>query len=178
MHTALNHSSIVIASKARQSRVSLPSSGLPRHFVPRNDGWVEVCAIKTLIDLSPLFLCAASLLALVGCAPLASAKHMPIVKADAPALCDEMALARWSITLYFGHGIPGSSGADVYIPDAFEVAQKIVDDCKRGEAIYALATDGVSKLAIKNHNLSKPQIACIRAMERPGLFLSDKGTKE
>jgi hypothetical protein len=127
---------------------------------------------------SSLILGAASIFALGGCAPLAKAKNMPIVKADKPALYDELALARWSITLYSGHGIPGSPGDDIYIPDAFEVAQKIVDDCKLGKAFYALATDGVSKLAIKNHNLSTPQIACIRAAERPGLFLSDKGAKQ
>jgi hypothetical protein len=133
---------------------------------------------KCTDTLSSLMLGAASFMALVACAPLASAKHIPIVKADTPTLYDEAALARWSITIYSGHGIPGSPGADVYIPDAFEVAQKIVDDCKLGKAIYAFATDGVSKLAIQNHNLSKPQIACISAMERPGLFLSDKGIKE
>jgi hypothetical protein len=124
---------------------------------------------------SILIIGAASVFALVGCAPLARAEHTPIVKADTPALYDEAGLARWSIVLYSGRGIPGAPGDEQYIPNAFEVSQKIVDDCKLGKTIYALGTDGVSTLFIKKHQLSEKQIACIRAAERPGIFLRDKG---
>jgi hypothetical protein len=139
----------------------------------------KVAGIATVLRAfhAVLMISAASAFTLLGCASMAKPKDAPIVKANTAEQYDQAGLARWSITLYSGHGIPGSPGADVYIPNAIEVAQKIVDDCKLGDAIYAEATDGVSILSIKNHDLSKQKIACIRAAERPGLFLNDKGAE-
>jgi hypothetical protein len=178
MYKRTNLSSIIIASQAQQSSAFPHLSGLPRHFVPRNDGRGGAGSINANRNLWALMLGAAYVCALIGCAPIAKAKHIPIVKANTAAHYEKAALARWSIVLHSGRGIPGSPGAEDYIPNAFEVAQKVVDDCKLGKAIYALATDGVSILSIENRDLSKKQIACMRAAERSGLYVRDNGTQK
>jgi hypothetical protein len=124
---------------------------------------------------SILIIGAASIVALVGCVAPARAQANSVVNADTAELYREAGLARWSIVLHSGRGIPGSPGAEDYIRDAFGVAQRLVTTCRLGRTIYALATDGVSILAIKNRNLTPAQLACIRAAERPGLRLRDAG---
>jgi hypothetical protein len=71
-------------SEARQSRVYLRSSGLPRHFVPRNDGRGGAGAIKAKRNLWALILGAAFVCALMGYAPSASASQLQSQKKFGP----------------------------------------------------------------------------------------------
>jgi hypothetical protein len=178
----INLSPSVIASEARQSRVSPRGSEWLRHqkkpWAPRNDGRGGACSIKPKSNLWALILGAAYVWALIGCAPIAKAGPIFVVKANTPELYEKAGLARWRITLHSGRGIPGSPGAEDFIPNAFEVAQKVAHDCKLGKAIYAMGTDGVSTLSIANRNLSKKQIACMRAAERTGFYVYDYGAQK
>ena len=78
---------------------------------------------------------------------------------------------RWSITVYEGYGPPGSDDADVVVPNAMELLQSVVDDCRLGATTYFRHTDGVASLEIEDEAISVDKIDCIRRYERPGLSL-------
>lgn len=113
---------------------------------------------------------------LFACAASDSGESVPITTAQTQDEAGDTMHARWNIEVYSGQGIPGSPGAQLYIPDYLEVLQGIVDECELGETVLVQATDGVSLLVIMNNDLSDAQISCVRDKERPGLRLVDWGT--
>ena len=80
----------------------------------------------------------------------------------------------WSIEIYESGGIPGTPGADLVVPNAFQVLQGIVDRCELGSAYFLRATDGVAHLYVGHPDLTPKQIDCIRSAERPGLWLREE----
>ena len=73
--------------------------------------------------------------------------------------------------MYEGYGPPGSEDSDVVVPNAIELLQSVVDDCRLGATTYFRHTDGVASLEIEDEAISVKKIDCIRRYERPGLSL-------
>ena len=81
------------------------------------------------------------------------------------------ARTKWTIEIFEGPGIPAEPGAEVFVPNALQALQDIVDRCGLGSSYYVRATDGVANLSVGHPDLNPKQIECIRSAERPGLRL-------
>jgi hypothetical protein len=77
----------------------------------------------------------------------------------------------WEIVIYYERGITGAN--EVYVPDAVNVLESIVADCRLGRTILSYNTDGVASLFVGSGGLSDIQQTCIRSYERPGLYLQE-----
>ncbi|MEO7569237.1 MAG: hypothetical protein ABIT16_06165 [Croceibacterium sp.] len=80
----------------------------------------------------------------------------------------------WQIDISVSGGLPGTPGAEIFVPNALSVLQDIVDRCGLGSTFLQSGSDGQASLLVGHPDLTASQTACIRSAERAGLRLTKR----